>query len=209
VRSQAGLKLSAMGQNYSLRANMEQPPGRLGAPRPGPSAGPRHRRTAGPRRPGRHRADPSEHRHCAHHGAVPRRRGIRSSLRSRQVAVSCRAATAELSGTFGEVAVKTSKPMCDLASMTGLTGGWEAVASAGAAAVHVLARPYAAVVLSVTAVFRLLAERARRKTLVDLVTRAPVGTIVVMEKGPGGPAMWVRVGGELQVPPRPEVWRGR
>ena len=91
----------------------------------------------------------------------------------------------------------------------GWTGGWGAVISAGASAVHVLAWPYAAVVLVVTAAYRLLAERARRKTLVDLVSHAPVGTIVIMEKGPGGPAMWVRVGGDLQFPPRPEVWRGR
>jgi hypothetical protein len=93
--------------------------------------------------------------------------------------------------------------------MTGLTSGWGAVASAGAAAVHVLAWPYIAVVLAATAAFRLLAERARRKTLMDLVSRAPAGTIVVMEKGPGGPAIWVRVGGDLPFPPRPEVWRGR
>jgi hypothetical protein len=92
--------------------------------------------------------------------------------------------------------------------MTGWTGGWGVVAGAGAAAVHVLAWPYTAAVLGVTAVFRLLAERARRKTMVDLVSRAPTGTIVVMEKGPGGPAMWVKVGGELQFPPQPEVWRG-
>jgi hypothetical protein len=90
--------------------------------------------------------------------------------------------------------------------MTGLTGGWGAAVSVGAAAVHVLAWPYTAAVLGLTAVFKLLAERARRKTLVDLVSRAPAGTIVVMGKGPGGPAMWVRVGGELQFPPRPEVW---
>lgn len=83
------------------------------------------------------------------------------------------------------------------------------MASAGAAAVHVLAWPYTAAVLGVTAVYKLLAERARRKTLVDLVSHAPSGTIVVMEKGPGGPAMWVRVGGAFPVTPRPEVWRGR
>jgi uncharacterized protein (DUF849 family) len=93
--------------------------------------------------------------------------------------------------------------------MTGLTSGRWAVVSAGAAAVHILAWPYTGVVAAVTAVYRLLAERARRKTLVDLVSHAPTGTIVVMGKGPGGPAMWVRVGGELQVPLQPEVWRGR
>ena len=72
-----------------------------------------------------------------------------------------------------------------------------------------LAWPYTAVVLAVTAAYRLLAERARRKTLVELVAHAPVGTIVVMEKGPGGPAMWVRVGCESQFPPWPEVRGGR
>jgi hypothetical protein len=72
----------------------------------------------------------------------------------------------------------------------------------------VLAWPYAAAVLAVTATYRLLAERARRKTLVDLVSRAPGGTIVVMEKGPGGPAMWIKVGDGSQLPPRPEVRRG-
>ena len=93
--------------------------------------------------------------------------------------------------------------------MTGLTAGRWAVASAGAAAVHVVAWPYTAVVLAATAVYRLLAERARRKTLIDLVSRAPAGTIVVMEKGPGGPAMWVRIGNGLHFPPRAEVWRGQ
>ena len=93
--------------------------------------------------------------------------------------------------------------------MTGLTGGCGAVVGAGTAAVHVLAWPYTAAVLAVTAAYRLLAERARRKTLVDVVSQSPPGTIVVMEKGPGGPAMWIRVGGDLQFPPRPEVWRGR
>ncbi len=82
------------------------------------------------------------------------------------------------------------------------------MASAGASAVHVLAWPYTAAVLVVTAAYRLLAERARRKTLVDLVSHAPADTIVVMEKGPGGPAMWIRVGGGSQFPSRPEVWRG-
>jgi hypothetical protein len=83
------------------------------------------------------------------------------------------------------------------------------VVSVGGAAVHTLAWPYTVVVLAATAVYRLLAERARRKTLMDLMSHAPAGTIVVMEKGPGGPAMWVRVGDRLRVPPRGEVWRGR
>jgi hypothetical protein len=84
------------------------------------------------------------------------------------------------------MAVYPSGLPCDLFSMTGMTGGWGATASAGATAVHLLAWPYTAALLAVTAVYRLLAERARRKTLVDLVSHAPIGTIVVMEKGPGG-----------------------
>lgn len=92
--------------------------------------------------------------------------------------------------------------------MTSLTADRWAVASVGAAAVHVLAWPHA-VVLAATAVYRLLAERSRRKTLVDLISHAPAGTIVVMEKGPGGPAMWVKVGDGSQFPPQAEVRRGR
>ena len=93
--------------------------------------------------------------------------------------------------------------------MTGLTVSRWAVASAGAAAVHVLAGPYTDAAVAVTAVYRLPAELARGKMLVDLVTRPPAGTIVVVEKAPGGPGMWVRVGDGLQFLPRPEVWRGR
>ena len=93
--------------------------------------------------------------------------------------------------------------------MMRVTAAWPAVASAGASAAHVLAWPYTAAVLAATAVYRLLAERARRKTLVDLVSQAPAGTIVVMEKGPGGPAMWVKVGDGPQFPPRAEVRRER
>jgi hypothetical protein len=95
----------------------------------------------------------------------------------------------------------------DLLIMTGLTAGRWAAASAGAAAIHVVAWPYTAAVLAVTVVYRLLSERARRKTLVDLVSSAPSGTIVVMEKGPGGPAMWVRIGDGPRFP-RPGVRRG-
>ena len=94
-------------------------------------------------------------------------------------------------------------------SMTRLAAGWWVVAGGGATAIHALTWPYSAVLLAVTAVYRLLTERSRRKTLVDLVSRAPGGTIVVMEKGPGGPAMWIKVGDGLQFPPRAEVWRGR
>jgi hypothetical protein len=106
-------------------------------------------------------------------------------------------------------ALKHPQVVYDLLSMTGLTGGWGAIAGAGAATVHVLAWPYTAAVLALTAAYKLLAERARRKTLVDLVAHAPANTIVVMEKGPGGPAMWIRVGGEFHFQSRLEVWRER
>ena len=81
--------------------------------------------------------------------------------------------------------------------------------SAGVTAVHVLIWPYTAAVLTVTAAYWLLAEGARRKTLVDPVSRAPAGTIVVTEKGPRGRAKWVGGGGDFQLPQWPEVWRGR
>jgi hypothetical protein len=41
---------------------------------------------------------------------------------------------------------------------------------------------------------RLLCEWQRRTTLVAIVREAPAGTVVVQERGPGGPAMWVLVG---------------
>ena len=51
------------------------------------------------------------------------------------------------------------------------------------------------------AALRLLSEWQRRVTLVDLVERAPGGTIVIQERGLGGPGMWVRVGhGARQLP---------
>jgi hypothetical protein len=99
--------------------------------------------------------------------------------------------------------------LCDLSGMTGLTVARWAVASASVAAVHVLVWPYIAAILAATAIYRLLAERVRRKTLTDLLSHAPAGTIVVMGKGPGGPAMWIKVGDGPRFPSRPEVWRGR
>jgi hypothetical protein len=46
----------------------------------------------------------------------------------------------------------------------------------------------------ITGVFRLLAEWQRRLTLVALVQHAPGGTVIVQERGRGGPAMRVQVG---------------
>lgn len=74
------------------------------------------------------------------------------------------------------------------------------VAGTGAAAIHMLAWPYTAVVAAVAIVYRLSAERSRRETLVALVSQAPANTVVIMEKGPGGPAMWIRVGDGMPAP---------
>jgi hypothetical protein len=41
---------------------------------------------------------------------------------------------------------------------------------------------------------RLLCEWQRRTTLVAIVREAPAGTVVVQERGLGGPAMWIQVG---------------
>jgi hypothetical protein len=55
-------------------------------------------------------------------------------------------------------------------------------------------------------VFRLLAERSRRKTL-EAAFRAPARTLVIMDKGPGGPAMWVWVGeNQSSEQPEPVTW---
>jgi hypothetical protein len=54
--------------------------------------------------------------------------------------------------------------------------------------------------------FRLLAERGRRKTL-EAAFRAPANTVVVLDKGPGGPSMWVWVGeGPSPGEPQPAIW---
>ena len=71
--------------------------------------------------------------------------------------------------------------------------------------------------------FRLVAERARRRTLIEACAYAPGGTVIFQEAGPGGPAMWVWIGdGQRPGPPdasvallpverrsRPQVARGR
>ena len=55
-------------------------------------------------------------------------------------------------------------------------------------------------------VFRLLAERGRRKTL-EAAFQAPANTVVVLDKGPGGPSMWIWVG-DTPSPGRadPVIW---
>jgi hypothetical protein len=59
-----------------------------------------------------------------------------------------------------------------------------------------------------TLVYRLLAERERRKTLEATYRYAARGTVVVQGEGPGGPPMWIRVGdGQWPVQPAPPVIR--
>lgn len=61
------------------------------------------------------------------------------------------------------------------------TGGWPgACAVTGAVAL--------------TAVYRLAAEQARRRLLLDICLNAPAGTEVVQDGGATGPALRVRVG---------------
>lgn len=84
--------------------------------------------------------------------------------------------------------------MRDLLRMGRLTVGPWVAGSAGVVVLHTLAWPYAAAAITAAALYRLLAEWQRRKTLIELVSRAPANTTVVLERGPGGPAMWVKVG---------------
>jgi hypothetical protein len=42
--------------------------------------------------------------------------------------------------------------------------------------------------------YRLLAERQRRATFDHIFTNAPEGSVILQEKSPAGPAMWVWVG---------------
>jgi len=41
---------------------------------------------------------------------------------------------------------------------------------------------------------RLLSEWQRRRTLVELVTKAPAGTVITQQRGRGGPAMKIEIG---------------
>ncbi len=81
------------------------------------------------------------------------------------------------------------------------------VGGAEAFALHLLVWRYCAVVAALAG-YRLLAERGRRKTLLVLVSRAAAGTVVFVDKGPAGPAMWLRVGDTSQDVLQPEVRRG-
>jgi hypothetical protein len=55
-------------------------------------------------------------------------------------------------------------------------------------------------------IYRLLAERARRKTL-EVTFQAPAGTMVALGEGPAGPSMLVLVGeGERPEQSAPVIW---
>jgi len=88
--------------------------------------------------------------------------------------------------------------------------GW--VERASLVAAHVVSWPGACAVLAgllVALGYRLLAEWARRQTLIATFRYAPGGTVVVQEHGSGGPAMWIWVGeGERPQPPDVPAVRG-
>lgn len=50
--------------------------------------------------------------------------------------------------------------------------------------------------------YRVVAEHARRRTLIEVCAYAPSGTVIVQEAGPGGPAMRVWIGDRQ----RPELY---
>jgi hypothetical protein len=54
--------------------------------------------------------------------------------------------------------------------------------------------PAGVAVLVLMLIYRPVAEWQRRTTLIALVKRAPSGTVIVQQKGLGGPAMRVEIG---------------
>jgi hypothetical protein len=70
---------------------------------------------------------------------------------------------------------------------------WSQWWSAAAATVPSWSATISALLLVLT--YRLLAEWQRRTTLVELMKVAPAGTLIVQERGFGGPAMWIQIGG--------------
>jgi hypothetical protein len=60
--------------------------------------------------------------------------------------------------------------------------------------------PTVCAVLLLGRAFRLLVERSRRRTLVEVATRSPAGTQVVQDGSPDGPALWISVGSGPTVP---------
>jgi hypothetical protein len=59
------------------------------------------------------------------------------------------------------------------------------------------------VIMFARLIYRLLAERERRRTLEATYRYAPPGTVVVQGEGPGGPPMWIRVGEGQRAEPLP------
>jgi hypothetical protein len=75
--------------------------------------------------------------------------------------------------------------------------GWVLADRVGTVLTHTLSWSTACCaigVMTLAGLFRLLSEWQRRLTLVAIIERARAGTVVVQERGPGGPAMWVQVG---------------
>jgi hypothetical protein len=60
--------------------------------------------------------------------------------------------------------------------------------------------PTVCTVLLLGRALRLLGERARRRTLVEVATRSPAGTQVVQDGSPYEPAMWISVGSGPKAP---------
>jgi hypothetical protein len=63
--------------------------------------------------------------------------------------------------------------------------------------VHAASWPVAWVMVAVLFTllgYRVAAEQSRRRTVIEVCTYAPGGTVMVQEAGPGGPAMWVWIG---------------
>jgi hypothetical protein len=75
-----------------------------------------------------------------------------------------------------------------------LGGTFEKVIAVLAHAVSWAAAWWILGLVAIVGVIRLLCEWQRSTTLVALVRHAPAGTVVVQERGLGGPAMWVQVG---------------
>lgn len=92
--------------------------------------------------------------------------------------------------------------------MTGMSDVYLAVDRAKALVLHLPALRYGAVAAAVAG-YRLLAEWQRRKTLLALASQARAGTVVLVDKGPGGPAMWLKVGDGNQDALRAGERRGR
>lgn len=92
--------------------------------------------------------------------------------------------------------------------MTGMSDVYLAVGEARELGSHLLTWRYA-VAAVVAAGYRLLAEQERRRTLRVLVTQAPAGTVIFVDKGPGGPAMRVQIGERSRDAQRLGVPRGR